>query len=176
MVLEGYWTGVPVSRLPHLEESYSIKYNRSLDYTSLGVSNIEELLIKMGDRVAWFVVRGSKEKSVMSASEAKNRRRLRLKPEVKELLNSHRGEIEFSIFENLYEDQFKHKMRYKFYGLTDLDHLCKVFKDDILEMGVANRSGEKVIKALNGINLRKRKCQLSEPGPGLKKIAPSKCK
>ncbi|PWA96510.1 hypothetical protein CTI12_AA037920 [Artemisia annua] len=171
VVLGYYWNGLSVSDLPL---SYSTHFDRSLDYKSLGVTSIEELLVKMGDRVHWREHRESKVKYVMSASVVEVRRRLYLKPDVQTLLNSHHGEIKFGIFEDVYWDQFKRIFHYGFYGLTDLDHLCEALKD-ILEVEL-DRSGEKVIKAVKRYNLRKRKRQLSEPGPRPKKIAPSKCK
>ncbi|GKE71508.1 hypothetical protein Tco_1529580 [Tanacetum coccineum] len=111
----------------------------------------------MGNMVLWFEDGEIKEKYVMSARMVECRRKLFLKPEVRELLNRHCGEIEFNSFEDLYKGQFKKKVTYDYYGLTDLDHLFDVLKD-ILVVGVANSSGEKVIKAaFNIYNLRKRK-------------------
>ncbi|PWA83757.1 hypothetical protein CTI12_AA164790 [Artemisia annua] len=132
---------------------YGGNFHRSLDYQSLGVSNSEELLDKMGDMVLWWEDRESKEKYVMCARLVELRRRLFLRHEVKQLLNRHRGEIEFNSFEDSYKDQFRENLDYDFYGLTDLDHLCEVLKD-ILVVEVANPSGENVIKV---VNLRKRK-------------------
>ncbi|PWA13710.1 hypothetical protein CTI12_AA631220 [Artemisia annua] len=152
-VLGTYCFGLSVCRLPLLERSYLLEFRRPLDYKSLGVSNIEDLVVKMGNMVLWCEKRESKEKSVMSAIMVECRRKIFLKHEVKKLLNRHRGEIVFNSFEDLYEDEFQEKLDYDYYGLTNLKHLCEILKD-ILVVGVANPSGEKVIK---GVNLRKRK-------------------
>ncbi|PWA93148.1 hypothetical protein CTI12_AA074280 [Artemisia annua] len=152
-VLESYVFGLPVCRLPLLERSYWQEFHRPLDYKSLGVSNIEDLVLKMGSMVLWCEKRESKEKYVMSASVVELRRMFFLRHDVQKLLNMHRGEIMFNSFEDLYKDHFQVKLNYVYYGLTNLKHLCEILKD-ILVVVVANPSGEKVIK---GVNLRKRK-------------------
>ncbi|GJX62383.1 endonuclease [Tanacetum coccineum] len=127
-ILGCYAWGIAMSRWSCLERGYQQKFNRSLDYKSLGVKNIEELLVEL-----------DREKMALLIKE----------PERKE-------KYAISARLDLYGDQFKVKLNYHRYGLTDLDHLCEVFKD-ILVVGAAN-SGEKAIKAVvKPYNLSKRR-------------------
>jgi hypothetical protein len=159
-ILGSYFLGISSSCLSILENSYQQKCKGSLNYNSLGVSNIQDLLDNMGNMgmVVFFEKRESKEKYLMAACTAKFRREILLKPEVQELLNRQHGEIFFSSFENLYKDLFKENLDYHFYGLSGLEDLCKNLKD-ILVVREVNCSGAKVkvIMAVKFYNLRKRK-------------------
>ncbi|GJZ51305.1 endonuclease [Tanacetum coccineum] len=135
--------GIPVCII---ETCYQKYFMRSLDYHSLGVRNIDELLERMGDMVVVFEERESNGKYVMPALMVQIRRN-QLKHYVQKLLDSHDGKIVFNNFEDLYKDRFKLELEYRFYALSDLDNLCEILKD-ILVVGVAEPSGEKVINAV----------------------------
>ncbi|PWA97637.1 hypothetical protein CTI12_AA027160 [Artemisia annua] len=155
-ILGSYYSGMPLSaNLSVLERSYWLKFKKSLHYQSLGVRNLDELLDKMGDMVVVFVDLKKKMKYVMSSRVVETRQNLYLKHDVQELFNRHCGEIKFDSFEDFYFEHFDLKLNYHFYGLTNLDHLCKALKD-ILEVEF-DCSGKKVIKAVKCYNLRKRK-------------------
>ncbi|GJX35348.1 calcium-transporting ATPase 2, plasma membrane-type-like protein [Tanacetum coccineum] len=140
---------IPVSLL---ETNYRQEFNKSLHYLSLGVRNIEELLDQMGDKE-----QESNGKYVMPVPMVEIRQNLFLKHDVQELLDRHHGEIAFNSFKHLYEDHFKMKLDYLYYGLTNLENLCEILKD-ILVVREAKHSGAKVINAKSMIyNLRKRK-------------------
>ncbi|PWA92695.1 hypothetical protein CTI12_AA075170 [Artemisia annua] len=108
--------------LPWLERGYQDKFNKSLDYKSLGVKDIKQLVVKMGNKgmVLFFKGRDSEEEYVMSARMVEIRQKVFLKDKVEKLLNMYGGKIAFESFEDLYEDQFKLFMDYDYYALTDL--------------------------------------------------------
>nr|GEU30960.1 calcium-transporting ATPase 2, plasma membrane-type-like [Tanacetum cinerariifolium] len=117
------------------------EFNKSLDYKTLGVNTIEDIVGMMGEEyVYWFEEGESKEKYAMSARMVEMRRQLYLKHEVQELLIRHGGEIEFNSFEDLYKDHFNQKLAYDYYGLPrGLKELCEIL-EDILVVEVANPS------------------------------------
>ncbi|PWA93541.1 hypothetical protein CTI12_AA057060 [Artemisia annua] len=155
-ILGTFYSGMPLSaNCSVLERSYRIKFKRSLDYQCLGVRNLNELVDKMGKMVVKFQNLESKKEYVMSAPLVETRRNVYLKRDVQELFNRHCGEIKFDSFEDFYKEHVGYELDYHFYGLTDLDRLCEVLKDN-LEVEL-DRSGEKVIKAVKCYNLRKRK-------------------
>ncbi|PWA76818.1 hypothetical protein CTI12_AA230650 [Artemisia annua] len=141
-----------MSCLPALEVDYHLKFHKPLDYKSLGVKDIKQLVVEMVNKgmVLYFKGRESKEKYVISARMVEIRQKVFLKNEVEKLLNRYGGKIAFESFEDLYKDQFK-SFDYDYYALTDLDHFCQVLKD-ILVVEVANPSGAKVIKAVEVAN------------------------
>ncbi|PWA91271.1 hypothetical protein CTI12_AA090550 [Artemisia annua] len=161
-IIVSYFWGISMSCLSNLENSYRKKFIRSLDYQSLGVSNIKKLLDNMAGKnmVVLYENRESKEEYVMSARMAEFRRKHVLKPHVQKLIYAHHGEILFSSFDDSYKDQFNLNLNYHYYGLTGLEDLCVILKD-ILVVRVLNRSGAKVkvIKPVECVvyNLRKRK-------------------
>ena len=152
-VLEGHFMGLPMSCLPMLEIDYHLEVNKPLDYKSVAVKDIKQLVVEMVKKgmALYFKGRESKEKHVMSARMVEIRQKVFLKNNVEKLLNMYGGKIAFESFEDLYKDQFKLHIEYDYYALTDLDHLCQVLKD-ILVVEVANPSGAKVIKAVEVAN------------------------
>jgi hypothetical protein len=128
------------------ERSYQHMCNRSLDYESLGVSDLDELLVKMGDVVVLFEERESKEKYVMCARRLQLRLEV-LKIQLKNLLSRYFGMILFSCLEELYESLYKYELEYVMYGLNDLEELCEVLSD-ILVVEVNPGGKAKLIKAV----------------------------
>ncbi|GJW22466.1 transmembrane protein 6/97 [Tanacetum coccineum] len=132
------------------EIRYHQEFERSLDYNSLSVNNIEELLDKMHDKGMVLLIEDPESKTtyVVCARMVKSRQKV-LKLNVQELLDEHDGSIPLSSFEVSYKDKFKAKLDYHFFGLKDFDSLCQ-FLNLVVE-------GEKVIKAGKIYNSRKRK-------------------
>jgi hypothetical protein len=145
-----YDDGIPMSCLSNLESGYTQKFNKSLDCMSLGV---KELVEKMCYKGMVVLVKGSEGEHVMSARMVEIRQNVFLKHNVKKLLRRHFGEIKFKSFKDLYDEQFKVNLNYLWYGLTDLDDLCKVLKD-ILVVEEANPSRVKVIKAVKNATIQ----------------------
>ncbi|GJW97971.1 hypothetical protein Tco_0179779 [Tanacetum coccineum] len=137
------------------ETSYQREFNRSLDYGSLGVNNIKELLDQMRGKgmVLFSEEPESKKTYVMCARTVKSRQK-NLKLIVHELLDENGGEIPLIDFEDSYKDKYEVKLEYHYFGLKDFDNLCKVLNLVVVE--AANSPGEKVKKA-GKINSRKRK-------------------
>lgn len=160
-ILERCFWGISFSCLSVLENSYQKMCNRPLEYQSLGVSNIKDLLVNMCNigMLVFFEERESKEKYVMAANIVEFRRKVLLKREVEALLYR-RGEILFSSFDDAFKDEFKENFDYHFYGLSGLEDLCENLKDTVAVREV-NRSGAKV-KVIRAVefqvyNSRKRK-------------------
>ncbi|PWA44599.1 endonuclease or glycosyl hydrolase [Artemisia annua] len=114
--------------------------------SSLGVSDLDELLVKTGDMVVLVEDRESKEKYVMCARLLQLRREV-LKIRLKRLLSRYFGMILFSCFEELYESLYKYKLDYVMYGLNDLEELCEVLSD-LLVVEVNPGGKAKLIKAV----------------------------
>ncbi|PWA35008.1 hypothetical protein CTI12_AA613340 [Artemisia annua] len=155
-LLGTYSNGIPMSRLSWLDSGYKQKFKKSLDRRSLGVNNNKELVEKMRCKGMVVFVKGSdEEEHVMTARMVELRQNVFLKLNVQKLLRRHSGEIKFESFEVSYEKQFKVKLNYLWYGLTDLDDLCKVLKD-ILVVEEANPSRVKVIKAVKNATIQEK--------------------
>ncbi|GKC82564.1 hypothetical protein Tco_1138281 [Tanacetum coccineum] len=77
-----------------IERGYQQKFNRSLDYKSLGVKNIEELLVKLDHKKMVLLIKEPEmeEKYVMSARSVEIKKDF-LKLNVQKLLDENRGEI-----------------------------------------------------------------------------------
>ncbi|PWA70012.1 endonuclease or glycosyl hydrolase [Artemisia annua] len=152
-LLGTYYDGFPMSCLSNLSSGYMQKFNKSLELKSLGVTGIKELVEKMLCKGMVVLVKGSEGEHVMSARMVEIRQNVFLKHNVQRLLRRHSGEIKFESFKDLYEEQFKVELKYLWYGLTDLDDLCKVLKD-ILVVEEANPSRVKVIKAVKNATIQ----------------------
>ncbi|GJU04318.1 endonuclease [Tanacetum coccineum] len=99
-------------------------YDKSLDYQSLGVGNLEELLGKMAE-VAVLIEDKNKVKYVLSAPVLKRRRGF-LKHEVSSQLSRYSNRIMINYFDELYKDHFTIEMDYHYYGVSNLEELCKL--------------------------------------------------
>ncbi|GJY83466.1 endonuclease [Tanacetum coccineum] len=135
---------------------YTIAVYRELEELAGSVKNIEELLDHMSDPVVVFEEQESNGKYVMPVRMVEIRQNLFLKHNVQELLDRNNREIPFNSFEDLYEDHFKMKLDYRYYGLTNLENLCEILKDILVVR--AKHLGAKAKNAKSMIyNLRKRK-------------------
>ncbi|PWA41084.1 hypothetical protein CTI12_AA556650 [Artemisia annua] len=82
-VLGDFNLEISLSHWSIVEYRYQQKFNKSPDYPSLGVTDVTQLHDKMGEKVVLFEKREWGETYVMSALVAKFRRKIRLRPLLK---------------------------------------------------------------------------------------------
>lgn len=116
--------GIPLSLFETLYQHQNFDTPLEHYYNIYGVTDAEGLCHKIPD-----VAMLTSTKRVMYAPVVKDRRK-RLEGNVVKLLEAY-GMMLFDYFERYYKEMFRRSIIYEYYGLTDLDHLCEVFKDNL---------------------------------------------